>query len=79
MAQAQPSNATTIAYRKDTLYLQDAHIRRSRYAIIIAGSVYRQPVLHRRGYNPLLIAAGFDKTEAAIPWLKKKRLRFVFG
>jgi hypothetical protein len=33
----------------------------------------------KRAHNPLLIAAGFDKTEAAIPWLKKKRLRFVFG
>lgn len=33
----------------------------------------------RRAHNPLLLAAGFDKTEVAIPWLGKKRLQFVFG
>jgi hypothetical protein len=33
----------------------------------------------RRAHNPLLIAAGFDQTDAAIPWLRKKRLRLVFG
>jgi hypothetical protein len=33
----------------------------------------------RRAHNPLLIAAGFDQTDVAIPWLDKKRLRFVFG
>jgi hypothetical protein len=33
----------------------------------------------RRAHNPLLIAAGFDQTDVPIPWLNKKRLRFVFG
>jgi hypothetical protein len=33
----------------------------------------------RRAHNPLLIAAGFDQTDVAIPWLNKKHLRFVFG
>jgi hypothetical protein len=33
----------------------------------------------RRAHNPLLLAAGFDRTDAPIPWLDKKRLRFVFG
>jgi hypothetical protein len=33
----------------------------------------------RRAHNPLLIAAGFDKTEIAVPWLDGKRLRLVFG
>ena len=33
----------------------------------------------KRAHNPLLIAAGFDTTEAAIPWLGRKRLRLVFG
>jgi hypothetical protein len=33
----------------------------------------------RRAHNPLLLAAGFDQTDMAIPWLNKKRLRFVFG
>jgi hypothetical protein len=33
----------------------------------------------RRAHNPLIIAAGFDQTDVAIPWLNKKRLQFVFG
>ena len=33
----------------------------------------------KRAHNPLLIAAGFDKTGRAIPWLEGKRLRLVFG
>jgi hypothetical protein len=33
----------------------------------------------KRAHNPLLIAAGFDHTDAAIPWLGNKRLRLVFG
>jgi hypothetical protein len=33
----------------------------------------------KRAHNPLLVAAGFDKTDAVIPWLGGKRLRLVFG
>ena len=33
----------------------------------------------KRAHNPLLIAAGFEKTETRIPWLGNKRLHFVFG
>jgi hypothetical protein len=33
----------------------------------------------KRAHNPLLIAAGFDRTETAIHWLGRKRLRLVFG
>src|SRR5205085_10749516 len=33
----------------------------------------------RRAHNPLLLAAGFDRTDVPIPWLHKKRLQFVFG
>ncbi len=33
----------------------------------------------KRAHNPLLIAAGFDKTDIRIPWLGRKRLRFLFG
>jgi hypothetical protein len=33
----------------------------------------------RRAHNPLLLAAGFDQTNVAIPWLHKKQLRFIFG
>jgi transposase len=33
----------------------------------------------KRAHNPLLIAAEFDKVAVPIPWLHKKRLRFIFG
>jgi hypothetical protein len=33
----------------------------------------------KRAHNPLLIAAGFDTTDAAVPWLGGKRLRLIFG
>jgi len=33
----------------------------------------------KRAHNPLLIAAGFDKTDIRIPWLGNKRLQFLFG
>jgi hypothetical protein len=33
----------------------------------------------KRAHNPLLFGAGFDKTDIQVPWLKGKRLRFLFG
>ena len=33
----------------------------------------------KRAHNPLLVAAGFDETDAGVPWLGSKRLRLVFG
>lgn len=33
----------------------------------------------KRAHNPLLMAAGFDKTKLPIPWLGNKNLRFLFG
>lgn len=33
----------------------------------------------KRAHNPLLIAAGFAKKDVTVPWLAKKRLRFIFG
>lgn len=33
---------------------------------------------HKRAHHPLLLAAGFDKTDVRVPWLGK-RLRLVFG
>ncbi len=33
----------------------------------------------KRAHNPLLVAAGLDKTETVIPWVGSKRLRLVFG
>lgn len=33
----------------------------------------------KRAHNPLLMAAGFDRTDSPVSWLGKKRLRFIFG
>ena len=33
----------------------------------------------KRAHNPLLIAAGFDEIEVKVPWLERKRLRFMLG
>lgn len=33
----------------------------------------------KRAHNPLLLAAGFGKTDIPIPWLGNRRLRFDFG
>jgi hypothetical protein len=33
----------------------------------------------KRAHNPLLVAAGFDRTDTVLPWLGRKRLRLVFG
>ena len=33
----------------------------------------------KRSHNPLLLAAGFERTDLKVPWLGGKRLRFVFG
>ena len=33
----------------------------------------------KRAHNPLLLAAGFDKTDVRVPWLGRKRLSLAFG
>ena len=33
----------------------------------------------KRAHNPLLLAAGFGKTDVPIPWLGGKRLHLCFG
>lgn len=33
----------------------------------------------KRAHNPLLIAAGFPKTDIRVPWLGNKRLQLIFG
>ena len=33
----------------------------------------------KRAHNPLLLAAGFDQTDEVMPWLRRKRLRLIFG
>jgi hypothetical protein len=47
-------------------------------AVTITGTEI-QVRYQKRAHNPLLLAAGFDQTDVAIPWLNKKRLRFIFG
>jgi hypothetical protein len=38
-----------------------------------------QVTFAKRAHNPLLLAAGLDKTEVAVPWLGNRRLRLAFG
>jgi hypothetical protein len=33
----------------------------------------------KRAHNPLLVAAGFDTTDAPVPWLGNRHLQFQFG
>jgi hypothetical protein len=33
----------------------------------------------KRAHKPLLMAAGFAKTNLAVPWLQNKKLRLIFG
>ncbi len=33
----------------------------------------------RRAHNPLLVAAGFGRTDVRIPWIGNRRLQFQFG
>jgi hypothetical protein len=33
----------------------------------------------KRAHNPLLVAAGSDRTDTAIPWLSGRRSRLIFG
>ena len=33
----------------------------------------------KRAHNPLLLAAGLDRTDVSVPWLGRKRLQLVFG
>jgi hypothetical protein len=41
----------------------------------------REVIVHfqKRAHNPLLLAAGFDKTDVSVPWFGRKRLQLVFG
>ncbi len=47
-------------------------------ATLVLDERYLWVQFHRRAHNPLLLAAGFDKTDVRVPWLGK-RLRFTFG
>jgi hypothetical protein len=48
-------------------------------AKVIVGETVITVQFQKRAHNPLLVAAGFDQTDTAIPWLGGKRLRLVFG
>jgi len=48
-------------------------------AVIEIGTRDIEVHFQKRAHNPYLLAAGFDKTDQAIPWLGRKRLRLVFG
>jgi hypothetical protein len=48
-------------------------------AKVIIGATAITVQVQKRAHNPVLVAAGFDQTDTAIPWLGGKRLRLVFG
>ena len=48
-----------------------AHVRLTEKDILVR--------FQKRAHNPLLLAARFDHTRIAVPWLGGKRLRLQFG
>jgi hypothetical protein len=48
-------------------------------ALIQIGAHEIEVRFQKRAHNPYLLAAKFDRTDQAIPWLGKKRLRLVVG
>jgi hypothetical protein len=48
-------------------------------ATVTIGPKEIQVQFQKRAHNPLLLAANFDKTNVAVPWLGNKRLRLLFG
>ncbi len=48
-------------------------------ALVTIDQQHIQIKFQKRAHNPYLIAAGFPETEVVVPWLDRKRLRFVFG
>jgi len=48
-------------------------------ATVTVGPKEVQVRFQKRAHNPLLLAAGFDKMDTAVPWLGNKRLRLMFG
>jgi transposase len=48
-------------------------------ATVMIGERDIQVRFQKRAHNPLLMAAGFDKTDLPVPWLGKKRLQILFG
>jgi len=48
-------------------------------ASVTLGGSFIDVRFQKRAHNPLLLAAGFDKTDVPVPWLGGKRLRLLFG
>ena len=48
-------------------------------ASVTLGGSFIDLRFQKRAHNPLLLAAGFDKTDVPVPWLGGKRLRLLFG
>jgi hypothetical protein len=48
-------------------------------AIVSVGGSDLEVRFQKRAHNPLLMAAGLDRSEQPIPWLNNKRLRLRFG
>jgi hypothetical protein len=48
-------------------------------AQIVLGEKDIQVRFQKRAHNPLLVAAGLDKTDVKVPWLGNKRLHLTFG
>src|SRR5512135_998428 len=48
-------------------------------ATVMLGETEVAVRFQKRAHNPLLLAAGFDKTQVKVPWLGDKSLHFVFG
>jgi transposase len=48
-------------------------------ASVVIGKRDIEVRMQKRAHNPLLLAAGFAKTDVAVPWLGGKHLHLVFG
>jgi len=48
-------------------------------AAVSIGDRFIDVRFQKRAHNPLLLAAGFDRTDVPVPWLGNKRLRLTFG
>lgn len=48
-------------------------------AAVSIGERFIDVRFQKRAHNPLLLAAGFDRTDVAVPWLGNKRLRLHLG
>jgi transposase-like protein len=48
-------------------------------AVVTIAKTMIEVRFQKRAHNPLLLAAGCDRTELRVPWLQNKILRLVFG